>query len=219
MVSATFGLFAASHAVLCAALLGAARKQRSWCLLFAGVVAAGLVYDNGIVALGAAIGEGALLEGLNYPRFVVHALFTPLLVITAVGLARRSGAPWAQGRGVHAAFCAVAAALVAYGIGFEVAGLELVPQTEGDALRYSGAEAAPPVPAAAAILIVIGVGLALVRRGGLALLLGAAAMFAAAAAPSAPMALANLGEVALIAGFAITGTRRPPAAALRSAPG
>ncbi|WP_017585874.1 hypothetical protein [Nocardiopsis ganjiahuensis] len=207
MVSLLFAAVAAIHAALTGWLARRAWTDRSPYLALVALVTLGLVYDNGIVAVGRLVGEGALLEGLNHPRFLVHALVTPLLIIAAVGLARRAGAPWARPRWVHGAFCALATALIAYGLAFEVSGLELAAGREGDALRYTAVESSPPVPSIAAILVLVLVGSALLRRGGVWMGVGAAVMFAAAAAPAVPLVLANLGEVALIVGLCVTATR------------
>lgn len=205
MTSLVFAVFALVHLGLTAWLVRLAVVRHSTHTWLVAIVAAGLVYDNGIVALGSTLGAGDLLYALNYPRFVVHALVTPLLVIFAVGAARDLGLAWARRRLVHAAFCLLATGLIVQGLLAEVVGLTLVPGREGDALRYSAAEASAPIPSITAILVLVAVGLALLvsaRNGWM--LLGAVLMFAAAAAPSAPLAVGNLGEVALIGGLALT---------------
>ena len=42
------------------------------------------------------------------------ALFTPMLIIYAIGMARMAGLKWAQSRAVHIAFCALATVLIAF---------------------------------------------------------------------------------------------------------
>jgi hypothetical protein len=205
MTSLLFGAFALAHLFLTAWLVRLALVRRSPYIWPAAAVAAGLVYDNGIVALGSTIGAGDLLLALNLPRFVVHALVTPLLIVFAAGAARDSGLAWARPRAVRAGFWLLAAALIVYGIVTELVGLTLVPGHEGDALRYSAAESAVPVPAVTTVLVLLLVGAALLVRARSGwMLLGAAVMFAASAVPTAPLAVGNLGEVALIAGLALT---------------
>ncbi|PSK89396.1 hypothetical protein CLV63_12632 [Murinocardiopsis flavida] len=217
MISLVFAVFALVHAVLTVWLARIAAVRGSRHAWLAAAVAAGLVYDNGVVALGSTLGEGDLLYALNVPRFVIHALVTPLLIVFAAGAARDHGLAWARPRAVHAGFCLAATALIAYGVLAEVVGLSLVPGREGDALRYSAAETAAPIPSIATVVVLLAVGLLLLvrsRSGWMAA--GAALMFAAAAVPSAPLAVGNLGEVALIAGLAMTARRmgrgpsRPP---------
>ncbi|CAL9488982.1 hypothetical protein SUDANB121_03213 [Nocardiopsis dassonvillei] len=208
MVSLVFAVFALVHLCLTAWLVRLALTRRSAGTWLAVLVAAGLVYDNGVVALGSTLGEGPLLYALNLPRFVVHALVTPLLIVFAHNAARDAGLGWARPRWVGAAFAGTAALLIAYGVVFELFELTLVAGTEGDALRYSAAEPAPPIPSIATILVLVGVGLALaVSRREFWMLAGAALMFLAAAVPTAPLAVGNLGEVALIAGLALTARR------------
>ncbi|WP_252504479.1 phospholipid phosphatase [Sporosarcina sp. Marseille-Q4943] len=55
-----------------------------------------LIYDNGILAIGHWIGEGAVLENLNVIRYWMHAIITPLLVIFSIGTLRESGVSWAK---------------------------------------------------------------------------------------------------------------------------
>lgn len=210
MTSLLFAMVTVIHSGLALWLARHAWIARSPSSLMAALVAFGLVYDNGIVAIGRLIGEGALLENLNLPRFWIHALITPLLIITAVGLARRLGAPWARSKWVHGAFCSLATALVLYGLLFELVGLELAADREGDTLRYSAVDSAPPIPSIAVIVVLIIVGAALARRGGAWMGAGAAIMFAAAAVPSLPLLVANLGEVVLIVGLGLTATRPTP---------
>jgi hypothetical protein len=64
------------------------------------------------------------------------------------------------------------------------------------------------------VLLVVGVALLVRARSGW-MLLGAAVMFAASAVPTVPLAVGNTGEVALIAGLALT-ARRADRASVRS---
>ncbi|MFD6953021.1 hypothetical protein A6A08_17035 [Nocardiopsis sp. TSRI0078] len=205
MTSSAFAAFALAHLCLTVWLVRLALVRRSTHTWLVAAVAAGLVYDNAIVALGSSLGAGDLLLALNLPRFVVHALVTPLLVVFAVGAARDLGLAWARTRVAHAGFSVLAAALVVYGVVVDLVGLTLVPGRGGDALRYSAAEPAVPVPSVATIVVLVLVGAALLVRARSGwMLLGAATMFAVSAVPHAPLVVGNLGEVALIAGLALT---------------
>ncbi|MET7422619.1 hypothetical protein [Dactylosporangium sp. NPDC005555] len=178
------------YAVLAAGTLGAgiaAVRLRAWVVV---VVAAALVYDNGVIAAGRLVGEGAALEGLNVGRYVGHALFTPLLIVVGAGLAH----------GGRKVLTVLAGLLVALGIWTDIVRLRPVPERYADTLRYVNDNAAgPPVPAIVAILVLIGVGVVLWRRDGWPwLFAGAVAMFAAAAAGFAVPWLGNLGELVLL---------------------
>ncbi|MFA9557691.1 hypothetical protein ACERII_10335 [Evansella sp. AB-rgal1] len=61
-------------------IYAAFKKRWALCSIFLLLVIAALMYDNSILALGRYIGQGALLESLNVPRYWMHALFTPLLI-------------------------------------------------------------------------------------------------------------------------------------------
>lgn len=207
MTSLLFAVVTVVHVLLSVWVIRRAWLDRSWYLVLVAALTIGLVYDNGMVAVGRFIGEGPLLEALNHPRFVIHALITPTLVIVAVGMARRCGAAWARKRWVHAVFCLVATALIVYGVVTEVLGLELEVERDGDAVRYSAVEASAPIPSIVAIVVLIAVGIAVWRRGGYWMAIGAAIMFVAAAIQSLPLVLANTGEVALVVGLVLTATR------------
>lgn len=203
-------------AVLAVGVLGvgiAAARLHAWITV---VVAAALVYDNGVIALGRPLGEGDLLEGLNAGRFAGHALFTPLLVVVGALLVR-------AGRTLLTAAAALTAALAALGVLTDIVRLRLVPEHYGDTLRYVNDNAAgPPVPAVVAIGVLVAAGAVLWRRGSWPwLLAGAVAMFAAAAAGFAVPWLGNLGELVLLGTVVLTIRRtaaEPETAAVRVAP-
>ena len=62
-----------------------------WLLLVTLVMMIALPYDVTIVMLGGVIGEGDLLRNLSVPRIIWLFLTAPLLLIIAVGIARRAG--------------------------------------------------------------------------------------------------------------------------------
>ena len=186
-------------AVLAVGVLGvglAAVRLRAWIVV---VVAAALVYDNGVIALGRPLGEGELLEGLNAGRFAGHALFTPLLVVVGALLV-------GAGRTLLIGAAGLSAALIGLGVSTDIVRLRLVPQRYADTVRYvNDAAAGPPVPAVVAILVLVGVGVVLWRRDSWPwLLAGAVTMFGAAAAGSAVPWLGNLGELVLLTTVVLT---------------
>ena len=74
------------------------RRTRRFSTFVIVAVTFGLVYDNGILAIGNLLGRGRLLHGLSVPRFVLHQLMLPWVIWTAFQQVRRVGHPWAQGR-------------------------------------------------------------------------------------------------------------------------
>jgi hypothetical protein len=153
-----------------------------------------LCWDNAIVAAGATIGAGDLLMDLSIPRYVAHAVLTPLLIpiaFHAVGLRLRL---W---------MWALTAVLIAVGVYTEVFQLHLELREYGGTVRYANAAAGPPIPAILTVLVMIGVGAMLWRREGLPwLCLGSLAMFAAAG--SGVFWLGNAGELVLIGSILLT---------------
>lgn len=169
----------------------------------------GLIYENLILGLGGLIGYGDTLKALNTPRFVSHALFTPMLIIYAIGMARMAGLNWAQSRAWHIAFCVLATGLIAFGAYQDILNLRLVPYEAGaQVLGYRNDFAllkGPPIPAVSAILVVIVVGgLLLWRRRWAGLLAGGVVMLVGAMLMLRFPLGGNLGELAL--GLAIVAT-------------
>lgn len=87
------------YALLLAAGIYFAIKDR-WHIFsaFLLIVIAALLYDNGILTTGRYIGEGTLLESLNFLRYWMHVFFTPLLILFAWQTLRAAGVTWALNR-------------------------------------------------------------------------------------------------------------------------
>lgn len=186
------------------------RKFNAYGLIIAALFT-GLIYENLILGLGGMIGYGETLKALNTPRFITHALFTPMLIIYAIGMARMAGLAWAQSRAWHTAFCVLATGLIAFGAFQDILNLKLVPYEAGtQVLGYRNDFAllkGPPIPAVSAILVVIVVGGLLLwrRRWGWLLAGGALMLIGAMLMLRFPLG-GNLGELAL--GLAIVATYR-----------
>lgn len=207
MFSLLFLILGTGQLALCAAL-----ARRGGPHLLPAVLAAALAYDNAVIGLGRWIGEGDLLATLNAPRFMAHAVLTPLLLTWALAVLRTAGGRWAARRGVTVVLWTIVLTLIVYSASFDVFGLSLVPERWADTVRYTNA-AAPPGPPLAALITVLGVlvaGWHLWRRArSRGLLTGAILMTAVSGLAAYAPILGNLGEVALIAGI-LTATRPPP---------
>jgi len=184
------------------------RKSNSYGLIIVALIV-GLVYENLILGLGGMIGYGETLKTLNTPRFISHALFTPMLIVYAIGMARMAGLRWAQSRAWHIAFCVLATGLIAFGAFQDIVNLKLVPYEAGSqVLGYRNDFAllkGPPIPAVSAILVVMVVGgLLLWRRRWVWLLAGGVVMLVGAMLMLRFPLGGNLGELAL--GLAIVAT-------------
>ena len=55
-----------------------------------------LIYDNGILGIGKWIGKGDILESMSAARFIMHAIFTPLLILFSLDVLRRAGIEWSK---------------------------------------------------------------------------------------------------------------------------
>jgi len=187
---------------------------------------AGLVYDNGIISLGALIGLGHTLKLLSYPRYVLHALVTPMMIFAMVQIAGAAEVRFAQRRAVRAGAAALAILMIPVGIAEDLAGLQLHPVCFQSVVRYSTsvAQAAlcspdqpvvpagggPPIPSVVAVVIVLVLGGVLwrQRRWPWAFLAGLV-MFIGAALPASRFGLlpGNGAEIVFVAGFAASAVR------------
>lgn len=186
------------------------RKHFNWYALFVLIVVYGLAYDNFVIGLGATIGEGELLKILNTPRFWIHALFTPAMMISAFGALRMTGSNFAQSKVWHTVICVLATALISLGSYIDILNLDLFFNPDGVVARYSnGFEfmKGPPIPAVLTIIIVVIFGAIMWRNVKWPwLFVGALLMFIAAPMASIPI-MQNIGEVAFSAGLVTTQIR------------
>ncbi|HUN23955.1 MAG TPA: hypothetical protein PK299_12575 [Anaerolineales bacterium] len=176
------------------------QSSKQWIALICAAVALGIAYDNLIVGIGMWVGEGSLLQSLNLPRYVFHAILTPMMAIFGFGLLRRAGIKWAQSPIAMAIVCLVATALIALGLYTDVFAGTLHLANEFGTLRYGSDSPipGPPIPAVLTIVILMVCGLVLaIQRKWWYLLLGAVVMFVAAGAGAGIFWIANLGEVLL----------------------
>lgn len=149
------------------------------------LVAAALVYDNSILALGRFIGEGSLLEGLNLARYWIHAVLTPLLVVVAWHATARLDVRWARSRIAAGLAGLVVVALVVLEIVTVLARLSIEPRRQFGVLSYSDPTSqGPPLMVLVVALALIVAGAVVWRRTGWPwLLVGAAVMTLGSAVP------------------------------------
>lgn len=179
------------------------------------VIGVGLTYDNVVVAFGRFIGYGPTLYAINLPRFWIHALLTPMIIVAAAIVVGRLGVRlrlWVRIAGLIGVL-----ALIAVGVVEVIATFDLQPESAGDAVRYVNVAAhGPPVPAIATVLAVIGLGGAAWRVAGERwLCLGALVMMIAAGAGASTLWVGNLGELVLFAALVVTMHRAAPPAEVR----
>jgi hypothetical protein len=182
------------------------RAEAGAVALLVALITVGLAYDNLAVAVGQLIGYGDLLRAVNVPRFWLHALLTPLLIVVGAILVGRLGIGWLRTRIAAVVVSGLVAALIVVGVIEEIVHLELVPEDAGDALRYvNDAVSGPPIPAIVTILVLIGLGGLAWRTAGLPwLFAGSVAMLLAAGLGAEILWLANVGELVLQAAVVAT---------------
>jgi hypothetical protein len=173
------------------------------------IVLFGLVYDNAVLAGGAWIGHGELLERLSVPRFFMHAFGTPLLMLSAIGLVRRSEVTWARSGLIAGGVAALTLAMIAVGVEADLLRLHLVAKDTAGVVSYGNASTVgPPVAPVVTIVVLIAAGVIVWwHNGGPWLLAGAVAQLVAAAIGDAIAIAGNLGELALLAGLVVTDSR------------
>lgn len=151
-------LFAALYAILLIWGLYGIRKQdlARWTSVIY-IVIMPLIYDNLLLATGKWIGEGELLESLNFSRFCLHALITPLLVMYSIGTLRESGIEWAKKKWLVILGILYTVGLIVLEFSIEVKGLELEVVKEYGVISYSNVEEAtsPPIMVLLVTLILI----------------------------------------------------------------
>lgn len=128
------------------------------------LVIIGLIYDNSIIALGTLIGEGKLLKGLSYVRFLLHALFTPTLILFAFSICFKLGLPWAQKKYWKVIFILLTFGLILYELLTSVFGLKLQAKEENGLLTYESIDSAIPVMVISVTLVFLIVGIILIKK-------------------------------------------------------
>jgi hypothetical protein len=158
--------YAAAQAALAVWAFSLVRKERTAWAVALMLPIATVVYDNLIIALGSFIGFGPLLEALTVPRFAGHALFTPIWIVAAVGLAAKSGAFPQRQRPILIGSWILYVFTVAIGLYNEVVSFVGEEVIEGDVIYYTnvGRIFTPPPPSLTMLLIVLICGVIITLR-------------------------------------------------------
>ncbi len=223
-------LYAVAHAAvlywLIQTLRASSRPGIRCAAAIAALTTAGLVYDNGLISLGSLIGLGDTLQMLSYPRYVLHALVTPMMIFAMVQIAGAAEIRFAQLPAVRWGAAALSIVLIPVGIFEDLVGLELQPACFQGVVRYASSVAepalcspdqpvvaatgGPPIPSVTAVIVVLILGMALWRqRGWPWAFLAGLIMLIGAAFPMSRFGLlpGNGAEVVFVAGYAASAAR------------
>ena len=230
MASILFPIYSLAHLGLVIWLIAIWRSSplpqvRCACAIVV-VVAAGLVYDNAIVGIGSQIGIGETLYNLSLPRYVLHALVTPLMLFAIVQLAAAAQIKLAMQRWFRWLAGIVSVALIPVGIEEGLIDLQLFPACFEGTVRYATSSYAnqlcspeqltvastggPPIPAITVTLVVTLMGILLLWKWRSPwALLGAIIMLVGAALPISGYGPSpgNGAEVFFVLGYAMTAAR------------
>ena len=204
MFSMLFLLIALGQLVLLGLFVRAVVTRRQWADVIPLVLTGLLAYENALLGLGRWVGEGDLLADLNAPRFIGHALLTPLLILWGFALLRRQQVAWTLRTPAVVSVVLITAGLVAYGVTHDIVHLDLVPEQWQDTLRYANdnAPAGPPLTAILTGLALIVAGAQLwIESRALGLVVAASVMATVAGLAGFFPVLGNLGELVLMAGI------------------
>ena len=149
--------YAAAQAALAVWAFVLLRKDRTAGALALLLPIAAVVYDNLVMALGSFIGPGATLEALTVPRFLGHALFTPVWIVAAVAFALRAGVFAGRERVSMFGAWALYGVMVVIGLLNEVVFFRGELVAEGDVIYYTnvGRLLTPPPPSLTMLLVVL----------------------------------------------------------------
>jgi hypothetical protein len=211
MISVVFLAYALAQAVALIFALRLLKRDRHFSVALLCASAAGLVYDNAVLGLGSTIGAGSTLQSLNLGRFAIHAITTPLLAILGVTLARNAFVEWAWTRKTAIAYALIVGSAIAYTVYADVFRFKPELTRFADTLRYvNGASSGPPLAAITAMTLLIFLGISMfVKTKWHWLLTVSVLMFGVASFASNLGVVANLGEVALMAGLVATVQKFP----------
>jgi hypothetical protein len=135
-------------------------QSKSVAMIVLPVILLGIGYDNLLLATGALIGEGELLQSLSQVRFLVHHLFVPFLIVVGVELAHCTKADWADNLLTRSLAWIISLSLGIFDIFNRYVGAELEPIYFAGVLRYTASPIKGlPIIAIAVTLFVLLIGI------------------------------------------------------------
>ena len=115
----------------------------------------GLFYDNLILALGTWLGEGHPLLALSWPRFILHQLVLPWMILAAFDQARLTGANWTKWRWSRGTAVLLSILVMIVGILTRLVPVALEPELMDGVVRYVARNVSgPPIVSIVSIELV-----------------------------------------------------------------
>lgn len=158
-----FGFFALAYVALL--IWGFVKHEKTpSSILF--IVILALIYDNTILAVGHLFGEGETLRMLNYGRFLLHAVFTPLLILFSLFVLKEANIRFAQKAWVLYVFSGLTVAAMIAEYFFMLRNLTLKVDNSYGVVSYTSAESAsgPPLMIILVILALLFASIVLVWK-------------------------------------------------------
>ena len=166
------GLFYILYAILNFAILlygiNAWRVKRRWTTGLLLLVSLGLVWDNLVLSLGIWMEAGDLLSALSMPRFWMHQLFLPWVIIASFVQVRDLGIGWAARPGWLKLLTGFTLLLMMAGVMTRIAGVTFAPEVMDGVTRYvAHGVSGPPLVSIVSIGFVLVMGIFIWRKAGI----------------------------------------------------
>ncbi|MGI9225908.1 MAG: hypothetical protein ACR2QX_15595 [Woeseiaceae bacterium] len=163
MVSAFFALAATAHVAFLLLTMRIRAGGAEWIVR---LLLLGLIADNVILALSALAFEQSWYHGASWLRYIAHVLLLPPLAYAALLLAQRAGIEWATQSPARWACIAFVVVAILFGLGTEIADLQLVQASLFGHDRYVSADAMPPIATILTNVVILVLSAAVWRKVG-----------------------------------------------------
>lgn len=124
----------------------------------------GLIYDNGIIALGKFIGKGELLQNLSVVRFIWHSLFTPTLILFGYRICKQINLSWTHKPYLQFGFILLTISLIIYEFTTSTIGINLEPNWKHDVLVYQAVDHSIPIMILIVTIVLFIISIILIKK-------------------------------------------------------
>lgn len=141
-----YAVYTAVHLILLFWGVQIWRRHHTLSTALLAAISFGLFYDNLILVLGTWLGAGSLLLALSWPRFILHHLLLPWVIVAAYDQARLTGASWTRWRWGRATAVLVSSLVLMVGIFTRLVPMTLEPAVMDGVGRYvAHSVSGPPI--------------------------------------------------------------------------